>query len=433
MSAGDTPWRETTLGELLSIKHGFAFLGEYFGDSGSHVVLTPGNFNEEGGFVDRREKSKWYRGPIPAEYVLDADSLLVAMTEQAEGLLGSSALVPRSSLYLHNQRLGLVQVRDPCRADTRFLYYLFNHRPVRQQIRASASGTKIRHTSPTRIEAVVVPVPGVEQQRRIASTLTAYDDLIENCQRRIRILEDMARGLYREWFVRFRFPGADSLSRVDSPLGPIPQGWLGRFAELATIARGTINPAGQSDEEFVHFSLPAFDDGQRAVVESGASILSNKTLVPVPCTLLSKLNPRIPRVWRVSTATVRRAIASTEFLALVANDANTSDFVHATCTSKLFQDRLAALAIGTSTSHQRVKPDSLLDMAVVVPTLAVRRRFAESIRPNLDLAEVLRSKIANLRRTRDLLLPRLMSGQIDLSALAPTDDSAIPAPAPSLV
>ena len=105
--------------------------------------------------------------------------------------------MPRSGLYLHNQRLGLVQVRDHTLADSRFLYYLFNHQVVRQQIRASASGTKIRHTAPSRIESVIVPVPGIEKQRRIAGILSAYDDLIENCQRRIRILEDMAREIGR--------------------------------------------------------------------------------------------------------------------------------------------------------------------------------------------------------------------------------------------
>ena len=124
-------WRDCKLGDLLQIKHGFAFLGEHFANSGTHVVLTPGNFLEEGGFNEKSDKAKWYNGPIPSDYVLNEGDLIVAMTEQAEGLLGSSAIIPRSGVYLHNQRLGLVQIRDRKQADQHFIYYLFNSKPVR--------------------------------------------------------------------------------------------------------------------------------------------------------------------------------------------------------------------------------------------------------------------------------------------------------------
>ena len=233
-------WRDCKLGDLLDIKHGFAFLGEHFANVGTHVVLTPGNFLEEGGFKEKSDKAKWYNGPIPSDYVLNEGDLIVAMTEQAEGLLGSSALIPRSDVYLHNQRLGLVQIRDRKQADQHFIYYLFNSKPVRQQIRASASGTKIRHTAPSRIADVKVSVPPLPVQKRIAGILSAYDDLIENNQRRIKILEEMARSLYREWFVNFRFPGHQKVPLVDSPLGPIPKGWeLKSLAELMEIQGGT--------------------------------------------------------------------------------------------------------------------------------------------------------------------------------------------------
>jgi hypothetical protein len=201
-------WRDCKLGDLLQIKHGFAFLGEHFGSTGTHVVLTPGNFLEEGGFKERSDKAKWYSGPIPDDYVLNEGDLIVAMTEQAEGLLGSSALIPRSGVYLHNQRLGLVQIRDRKQADQHFIYYLFNSKPVRQQIRGSASGTKIRHTAPSRIADVKVSVPPLPVQRRIAGILSAYDELMENSQRRIRLpahaytedqlVEQPAIGLFAE-------------------------------------------------------------------------------------------------------------------------------------------------------------------------------------------------------------------------------------------
>jgi type I restriction enzyme, S subunit len=164
-------WRQCKLGDILEIKHGYAFLGEHFTSAGTHIVLTPGNFYDEGGFKHKGDKEKWYKGPIPADYVLNEGDVIVAMTEQAEGLLGSSAIIPQSGTYLHNQRLGLVQILDKNQTDQQFIYYLFNSKAVRQQIRASASGVKIRHTAPSRIADVKVCVPPVLVQRRIAGVL----------------------------------------------------------------------------------------------------------------------------------------------------------------------------------------------------------------------------------------------------------------------
>jgi type I restriction enzyme, S subunit len=114
------------MGDAFRIKHGYAFKSEYFADNGEHLVLTPGNFNEEGGFRLRPGKDRYYTGEIPDDFVLDEGALIVAMTEQGPGLLGSSALVPNGAKYLHNQRLGLIHNLDESLIDKHFLYYLFN-------------------------------------------------------------------------------------------------------------------------------------------------------------------------------------------------------------------------------------------------------------------------------------------------------------------
>jgi len=101
---------DTTMGELMKAEHGFAFKSEYFSDSGEFVVLTPGNFHEAGGFKARPDKDRFYDGKFSERYLLNREDLIVAMTEQGEGLLGSSALIPESGKYLHNQRLGLVRL-----------------------------------------------------------------------------------------------------------------------------------------------------------------------------------------------------------------------------------------------------------------------------------------------------------------------------------
>ncbi len=230
-------WLQVTLGDAIRIKHGYAFKGEFFRDNGRFVVLTPGHFHEEGGFRDRPDKDRFYDSDIPEDFILPEKALIIAMTEQGTGLLGSSALVPEGNKYLHNQRIGLVAITEPSILDTGYLYRLFNTRHVRAEINGSASGTKVRHTAPERIYRIIVSVPPTDTQRRIATVLEAYDSLIANNQRRIDLLEQTARLLFREWFVHFRFPGHEHVRLVDG----LPEGWTRSVvgANVIFLSRGT--------------------------------------------------------------------------------------------------------------------------------------------------------------------------------------------------
>ncbi|MCB1089800.1 MAG: restriction endonuclease subunit S, partial [Verrucomicrobiae bacterium] len=124
--------------------------------------------------------------------------------------------------FLHNQRLGLIEVTDPSRIDKRFLYHLLNTNGYRAQVRGSATGATVRHTAPGRIKECRVRYPrDIRVQAKVADILSAYDDLIENNRRRIALLEEAARLLYREWFVHFRFPGHEHVPLIDG----LPEGW----------------------------------------------------------------------------------------------------------------------------------------------------------------------------------------------------------------
>ena len=180
-------WVEKSFSELCDIKHGYAFEGEFFSNEGEYVLLTPGNFYERGGYRDRGEKQKYYTGEIPRDYVLNEGDLLVAMTEQAAGLLGSPILAPESDKFLHNQRLGLVSKKPGVAWTNEFFFHVFNTQPVRKAIHASASGVKVRHTSPTKIGEVVVAFPiSLPEQKRIVTTLAS---LTEETQRLARLYE----------------------------------------------------------------------------------------------------------------------------------------------------------------------------------------------------------------------------------------------------
>ena len=185
-------WVEERLSELCDIKHGYAFEGEFFSNQGDYVLLTPGNFYESGGYRDRGEKQKYYIGPIPQDFVLTKGDMLVAMTEQAAGLLGSPILVPETDKFLHNQRLGLVTAKRAVPWLNEFFFHVFNLAAVRQAIHDSASGTKVRHTSPTKIGAVRAWFPPVAEQKRIAVQL---DDLAAETQGQTRIYEQKLMAL----------------------------------------------------------------------------------------------------------------------------------------------------------------------------------------------------------------------------------------------
>lgn len=167
-------WVEHYLGDICTFKHGFAFKSEYFCNDSDFLLLTPGNFFEAGGYRERGEKQKYYNGSFPKEFLLNEGDLLIAMTEQAVGLLGSPALVPEDGRFLHNQRLGLVQLTPKFEGHVKleFLFHLFNTDYFRSKVQETASGLKVRHTSPKKMQSIPVWIPSdLIEQGSIANKL----------------------------------------------------------------------------------------------------------------------------------------------------------------------------------------------------------------------------------------------------------------------
>lgn len=191
-------WEKRDLEGLISIKHGFAFKSEFFTDCGDLVLLTPGSFFESGGFRNQGEKTKYYVGFVPEGYLLKKGDMLLAMTEQAEGLLGSALFVPEDNLYLHNQRLGLVQIIKPERVCLDFLYLFFNNSSSRKQITEQSTGTKVKHTSPDRLCSVIGLIPPLPEQRKIAKILSAWDQAIATTERLIATSKQQKKALMQQ-------------------------------------------------------------------------------------------------------------------------------------------------------------------------------------------------------------------------------------------
>ena len=399
------------LGDAIRVKHGFAFKSQYFSESGEFVVLTPGNFNEEGGFRLRPSKDRFYTGEIPEDYVLNEGDLIVAMTEQGPGLLGSAALIPESGKYLHNQRLGLIQEIDNKFLDKYFLYYLFNTRPVRGQISSSATGTKVKHTAPERIYRVKIVVPtDVNQQRRIASILSAYDDLIENNRRRIQLLEQAARLLYKEWFVHLRFPGHERVKIKDS----VPEGWeRKKIADVCETVGGGTPSTKVSDywEGDITWVVPTdvtrndclvLLDSERKITEKGLRE-SSAQLVPANTILMtSRASVGFFALMDVEVCT------NQGFINIIPHDEKTRMYLLFNLMSRTSEIQSNA----KGTTYPEISKGRFRQMDVMIPARDLVVDFVQIVSGILQQVRYLKHSTLKLTQARDLLLPRLMNGEI---------------------
>lgn len=282
------------------------------------------------------------------------------------------------------------------------------------------------------IHTIPVYWPPLPVQRQIAGILSAYDEQMENSQRRIRILEAMARALYREWFVQFRFPdyakassgrpGDEQFPRVTSSLGDIPQGW--KVKRLDEVTRSVqdgdwieTKDQGGNDYRLIQIS----NVGVGEFIETGNyRFVTHDTFERLRCTeimsgdiLVARMPTPIGRAW-LATAMPWRMITAVD----VAIIREQSDMLNPLYLAQAWNDssnlqRIAAQASGTT--RLRITRRELAALEFVVPPIELQLRFAKFVEPLMEMIQALRLRIQNLRRTRDLLLPRLMAGQVPIT------------------
>lgn len=401
--------RAITLGEAIHVKHGFAFKGEYFSSEGQYVVLTPGNFYERGGFRARPGKDRFYAGDIPEDYVLQDGDLVVAMTEQGPGLLGSAARIPEGDRYLHNQRIGLVDQIDEQKLHKGFLYYLFNTPAVRGQISGSASGTKVRHTAPERIYRVRIDVPPVDLQQIIAETLDQYEVLISNNKRRIELLEGSARLLFKEWFVHLRYPGHEHDKVVDG----VPGGW--KRQTLGSVATTNVSSysAKSLPPEINYIDISSVQNGRilsKTRMTAAEAPGRARRRVADGDVIWSNVRPNL-RQFALIVEPDEIDVVSTGFTTLTPEKVP-SAFLYVATTSDAFVAHLVNHTTGAS--YPAVRPDDFERAELLIPNSALLEEFASQCEPMFRLIHRLELKNRRLAQARDLLLPRLMDGRISV-------------------
>jgi type I restriction enzyme S subunit len=238
-----------------------------------------------------------------------------------EAPLGEIGLVRDDDSIFLGQRI--MQYRaDSSKVVPLFLYYSFLGYDAQSQIRQFGGiGSTVEHIRVPDCSEIEINTPTIEDQTVIAETLSSLDEKIELNRKQNRTLEAIAQALFKRWFVEFEFPDENGRpykssggAMQPSELGEIPVGWnVGCIGDFVELGKEGVNPCDRPEDAFCHFSIPNFDDGQTAKSELGSTILSNKFAVLPNSILVSKLNPRFPRIWPVLNLPSELSVCSTEF------------------------------------------------------------------------------------------------------------------------
>jgi len=421
-------WQMTSLGELINVRHGFAFQGEFIRDEPrGDILLTPGNFSIGGGF--KGDKFKYYDGPVPEEFVLRQGDLLVSMTDLSKqsDTLGLPAFVPAREdgrRYLHNQRLGKVLLKVAGAVDPRYLHYLLCSSPYRHEVLASATGTTVKHTSPDRIKRFRFFRPPLTEQRAIAHILGTLDDKIELNGRMSETLEAMARALFKSWFVDFDpvrakaegretglpQPLADLFpdSLEDSELGEIPKGWrIGSLGEVAEHPRRGVQPE-EIDPSTPYIALEHMPRRCIALSEwsTADGLESNKFEFRRGEILFGKLRPYFHKV---GVAPVD-GVCSTDIVVVAPRAEKWFGFVLGHVSSEVFVEHTNSGSTGTK--MPRTSWTEMARYRVALPNESIAGAFKMKVLPVVLrlLAGIHESR--TLAALRDTLLPILISGEL---------------------
>lgn len=426
-------WRDISIGEIVKIKHGWSFKGELFSEelTGRPIVVNIGNFQYTGGFRFESTTLREYIANYPKEFELKPADILLVMTCQTEGgeILGIPGRIPDDGrIYLHNQRMGKVEYLQPDLVSPNFIYWVFLWKDFNQHLVETASGTKILHTAPVRIESFRFSLPPKNEQEKIARILDVLNDKIELNRRMNHTLEEMARALFKSWFVDFDPVTAKAEGRVpfgmnaktaslfpaefeetgDEYFSEIPKGWsLRNLDDVADYENGLalqkFRPTGNK-------SLPAIkirELRQGFADESSDRVSPN---IKASCILedgdvvFSWSGSLMIDLWCGGKG------ALNQHLFKVISEKYPKWFYYFWTEHHLvdFQD----IAEGKATTMGHIQRHHITSAKVVVPSDEVLKKADKVFQPLLNSIIKNRTQIKTLATIRDALLPKLLSGEL---------------------
>lgn len=382
-------------------------------------IVKNGTILEPNEYISPNDYDDWMRRGLPK---------IGDIVVTTEAPLGEIAQLKSEKVALAQRLITLRGKSDIL--DNIFLKYIMMSEYVQNQLKSRSSGTTVHGIKQKELRKVMLPIPPILEQNAIARILGTLDDKIE-CNRRMNAtLEAMAQAIFKSWFVDFdpvrakdegRQPvGMDADTAALFPEAfeemdckEVPVGWeLGKVKDILTIFRKNINPGDYPEDTFLHYSIPSYDQSKSALLESGIQIKSNKYLIDNDAVLISKLNPEINRVWYISGKNSHKKVCSTEFIVCQPNDGYNLEYLDLLFKSDNFMTSFQSLVTGTSKSHQRVKPNSFLEMKIILPSQKVIEIFEQVMKPFFRYQIFLSEQSRTLAELRDTLLPKLISGEV---------------------
>lgn len=389
------PWTRLLVSEVVFFQEGPGLRSWQWTESGMNVINGT-NIREDGRFDPSNTTRAISLDEFVAKYqhfAIDENDIVVA----SSGTLGKAARVRSEHLpMMMNTSVIRFRSKDSMRLDDGFLFAWLRSRDFLDQALGMATGAAQQNFGPSHVKQMTLPLPAIAEQRRIASILSTYDDLIENNTRRIAILEEMARRIYEEWFVRFRFPGHEGVRMVESQLGLVPEGWpIVRLDEVLVLQRG--------------FDLPKQDRtaGPYPIISAtGASATHHeyKTKGPGVVTGRSGSLGTVMYVegdfWPLNTTLwVKKFVVGSALYAFYVLQA------------------IDLVAFNSGAAVPTLNRNDVHGLPVVRPMPDVLGAFDEVVGPMIRLKRRLELANENLRTTRDFLLPKLISGELDVSTI----------------
>ena len=409
------------LGELMEVTRGMSLGGEFYSTKGELMRLTLGNFDYKNNcFKDDKSKDNlFFTGAVKPEFILKKDDIITPLTEQAIGLLGSTAKIPCDGKYIQSQDVALIKCKE--KLNPNFAFYLIPSKLVRNQLSAAAQQTKIRHTSPGKIKDCTVWIPEYSSQEKIGNFLSSIDKKIALNSRINAKLEQMAKRLYDYWFVQFDFPNENGKPYKSSGgkvaynaelKREIPAGWEVKNLEDVLDNAGVATTFGEHLKNLDYCPIDEIPmrtmsfAGGKSYKEANSSLqLYEKKDILIGamrvyfhrCGIASKKG-----ITRTTTIVLRpRQKEHLNYLYQVCNEENTFDF---------------AIKVSSGTQQPYVTWNALSKYQFAYPNNTILiKEFCDKIDNITDRILINVREIEKLIALRDELLPLLMNGQVTVS------------------
>lgn len=369
------------------------------------------NYLDTGNITNNRIDSIQYidvgndKLPSRARRKVKKDSIIYSTVRPNQRHFGIIKTQPEN--FLVSTGFAVIDVDDGM-LDADFLYYLLTQPTLVEALHAIAEQSTSAYPSikPSDIEDLEIQIPELATQKKIADILGSLDRKITQNTEVNENLQEQARSIFQSWFIDYELFG-----------GAAPSDWFpSTLGQVAIMKTDSWSPAKNPGVVVEHYSIPAFDEKHYPVFEIASEIKSNKYILTPESVMISKLNPDTKRIWR-PVCLSEYPVCSTEFIVYEAKKNGQRDYIYSLIDSIPFFNHLCSHTTGSTNSRQRATPKTTLEFSFLLPPDSVIEEFCHIVTPMYDLITSNIVENQSLAKTRDSLLPRLMSGELDVSDL----------------